>query len=1678
MHLFPDPLTGQYKSDRWRTLGAELQSLLTREEYDSAKRTTFNAFYTSPVVVRAMHQALQRLGVSDQALILEPGCGAGRFLAEAAPEQRFLGIELDSISGRIARALYPRHEIRIENFRDTKFPAGGVEAVIGNVPFANLKLTYQGTRYPLHDYFFAKSVDGVKPGGVLALVTSRYTLDKLDGGLREQLAEQADFLGAIRLPGEAFKAEGTRVVTDVVFLKKRAPGEPAHHVDPDWLQTGQLDLEGRQIAVNRYFLNHPEMILGRCTAGDSLYGREDGLDVEATGNLAEQLQDALERLPKFEQALPPTRLEQTPATAFSRPPPSEPTLTEGSFFVDDDHTIRQIVDGQNVPVVYGGKTLNTLGSNKTGRRLAALIELRDDARAVLRTQNEGRSPEERAQARRQLSLAYDRFVARYGPINLTTLGTTRQGGVIRRTPNLVKFREDPDAMLVASLEEYDETSGRATKTAIFDRDVVGPRRQRTQVESAEEGLLASLDQTGRVDLELISQLYGKSEATIIEELGELIFLNPATQEWETADVYLSGNVREKLAIAQQEGEPFARNAERLREVQPPDVLPGDIDARLGAPWIPTADIAAFAAELFGCEPEVLQIGHVPQDAFWSVEAKYTVEHSVAATADFGTSRISGVKLLEQALNLQTPTIYDRFSTPDGEERVVNQEETLAAREKQKLIKERFCQWAFADPERSERLVRLYNDAFNNLRPRAFDGAHLDFPGMNQAIRLQPHQRDAVWRIMSSPNTLLAHAVGAGKTFSMAAAGMKLRQAGLARKPLYVVPNHMLEQFSREFQLLYPNAHLLVASKEQLGKDRRKQFAARIAGGDWDGIVMTHSSFERIALSSEHQERFLKEQIAEYEQLLVDSADGGRNLLKQIEKQKAGREQRLKELLASEKKDDGLVFDELGVDHVFLDEAHYFKNLETPTKMQRVAGIQTGGSQRAFDLYLKARYLEQQGGGVTFATGTPISNTMVELFTLQRYLDPQGLSARGVGHFDAWAATFGEVVEALEISPDGASLRPRSRFARFNNLPELQQMFRAFADVQTADLLDLPRPALAGGKPATVSCPMSESQAAIQQELVDRYERIRSQKVDPREDNALAITTDGRKLALDPRLLDASAADDPDSKVNAAAAQVARIWRETTPSKGTQMIFCDLGVKPTPWGFSVYDELVANLTAQGIPREQIAAIGEAETDVAKQALFQKVRSGAVRVLIGSTQKMGAGTNVQQRLVALHHLDAPWKPAEVEQREGRILRQGNENQEVAIYRYVTAGSFDAYMWQALETKAKFISQVMTGRLGVRSAEDMGGQELSFAEVKAIASGNPAVLTLAEADAALQQLALLKKSHLDGQFLLRRRLRELPEQIERLESRLENLAADARTMESQAEVRIEIGARPYSFQDALAVLGGKLDRLPPLRDHAQQTELGKFHGLTFGIQRTPFGRNEVYLQGAARRSTALARDAGPRALLNAAERLTESMASQVRETTEELELARRQLADYRQRQERPFEQEDLLAELTRLRNSLRQALSRSERPEGADAAETPEEAAPTTQELSAEIKELLASRQGAETAEPAREAAVSTAEEPIAARLRRHVAQTEYRDVEAEQVTEEQSVAESDVIEEAAAQEEETAAAAREATNEAKPEPAAPNVSPAPRPNPVLERARPRPTSHRGRARRYAKEQLSLF
>ena len=1527
--LFPGTGDRVWRNASWQALGEEFRALLTADEYVSARRTILTAYFTPALIIDWMYAALRQLGVPNDVLALEPGCGVGYVMAAAPPAWRFVAVELDGLTARVARALFPHHDVRTGNIRDVELPF--VQSVIGNVPFSDIRYSWEGHPLSLHEYCFAKSIACLVPGGILALIVTHFLLDRANPSFRESLAVHADFLGAVRLPSGAL--DGTDVCADVLFLRKRLPGQPPRHVDHQWIRTTPVMLDGMEVRLSTFFQHHPHLVLGTYTRDNRLYGAETGYSVTATGELALQLAAVLQSLPRDVYAVKRERASIVPSRAPVLFPSLAPHITEGSFIIAEDHAILQVQHGTAVPVCHGTKPLYATGRGLLEQRLAALLHLRDVTRHTLQSQNEGRALPEREAARLALNEAYDAFVVKYGAVNRTTIHPKADGSVMRRMPSLTIFREDPDCCLVMALEEYDEETDTATKAAIMLRDVVGHTPRILAAESAEAALLQSLNVHGAINLPYMAQLYSGSPRQIIDELGNLLYQDPETHGWLTADAYLSGNVRTKLVTAAAAGDAYRRNVTALHAVQPADVLPSDIDVNLGAPWIPVSDIQAFAATLFGVDPDWITIRHVPKEALWEVESSWRVDYQVAVRSDYGTKRINGVLLLEQALNLKAPTIYDTRYVPGGkEERVINQDDTLAAREKQKAIKAAFKAWIFTDPERTERLVRIYNDTYNNLRLRAFDGGHLSFPGMNPAFHPYAHQKDGIWRIMCGGNSLMAQLVGAGKSAIMAAAAMKMKQAGLIQKPLFSVPNHLLEQFGREFLHVYPNAKLLMASKEDFTHDRRKLLTAKMASQAWDAILVTHSSFERIGMSHDFQAQFLREQIAEYETLLVDHAEtrpsrrsGGRSVLKMIENQMARLEAKLKDLMAEEKKDDGLVFDEIGVDHIFYDESQAGKNLAIASKMERVAGIQTGGSQRAFDLFMKCHYLSQQhsGHGVTFATGTPVSNSMVELYTLQRYLDPQALRERGIAHFDAWAATFGEVVETMELSPDGRTLRPRQRFAKFINLPELLPMFRSFADVKTAAQLTLPRPAIQGDKPRVIACLMDAAQRTLQDGLVERYEKIRNGQVKPWEDNALAVTTDGRKLALSPRLLDPLADDCPWSKINRCFEQVYTIWEETADARSTQLVFCDFGVHPNAWGYSVYAEVVDKLVKRGIPATQLAVIGDADTDAKKHVLFDKVRAGQVRVLIGSTQKMGTGMNVQQRLIALHHLDAPWKPAEVEQREGRILRQGNSHTEVRIYRYVTEGSFDAYMWQALEVKAMFISQMMTGDLTVRQAADISGQELSYAEVKAIASGNPAILTLAETDAELKRLSILRKNYLDEQFLTRRALSTLPEKIQQDAHRLAALLADQATMALPAATPWVIQGQPTTESAAREHVGSLCASLPEQVRDPHTLVMGHYRGLIASLRLYPFHAPEVALEGRALRLGSLAKNAGHLAILNALEHLAASSDGEQATLRRDLQVARAQLADYETRREQPFMHEAYLTTLTDWRLQLAQAL-----------------------------------------------------------------------------------------------------------------------------------------------------------
>lgn len=1286
----------------WAKERAALKANLSEEEFEHARSTTLNAHYTSPTVIGAMYQAAGRFGFNG-GRVLEPACGIGHFIG-IMPEDMLrhstvTAIEIDPLTARIAKALYPDADIRAQPFEQTKLADGFYDLAVSNVPFGDYTVhdpRWNSLKLPIHDYFFAAALEKVRPGGLVMFITSRGTMDKLDSTLREMLSQRTELLGAIRLPNDAFKRNaGTEVTTDIVMLRKLRPGESP--TGPAWKATASYTNDiGEAFTINEYFAARPEMMLGQLRLTGRMY-RDNEPTLEPDGrSLADALAQAVERLPQgiyqahAHQIAEPTIEETIPAPDVVKP--NAFCVHDGIVCIREENLLRP---------------LNDLPS-ETRARIRGMIQVRDAVRDCLRAQVDG-SPEARVvETRHQLNIAYDRFTARFGPLNLRA--------------NQRAFDGDPDLPLLLSLENYNDETKRATKATIFTQRTIHHRQPVEAASTPKEALLVSLNECGGVDLDRMAGLLNKPVEEFLPDLKGLIFRNPQTNEWETDDQYLSGNVREKLAVADAAALTdlrFAENVEALKSVQPADLAATEIDVRLGSAWLPPGDVKDFANQLLNI-PSGVEVGHVHALGTWHISANWEAKGATANTTDWGTDRYTALELIEDALNLKTPTVYDTVD----DKPVVNAQATEAAREKQERIKERFKEWVWSDDARRERLCRLYNDTFNHTRVRTFNGDHLTLPGASGAIQLHGHQKAGVWRILQTSNTLLAHVVGAGKTFTMVAAAMELKRLGLARKPMFSVPNHMLGQFSTELLTLYPGANILVAGKEDFESQNRKKLFSRIATGNWDAVIVTHSGFERIPLARETQERFFEEQLHELEMIKRQHADSwDRRLVKEIEKAKKRLEAKLQALAAEHKKDNTLTFEELGVDRIFVDEAHYFKNLFYVTKMTRIAGLPQTASERAFDMYLKVRHVQSLngGGGVVFATGTPIANSMAEMFTMQRYLQPEALKQHNLHHFDSWAATFGEPVTAMELSPDGAGYRLNTRFARFINVPELMQMFRQSADVQTAAMLNLPRPKLDGEKPTIRNAPATEELKEFVQSLAARAEKLKGGRIDPSVDNMLKITSEGRKAALDLRLMKPTSPDEPQGKVNQAVENIHRIWEATGVQRSTQLVFCDLST-PKDKGFSVYRDMAEKLKVMGIPEREIAFIQEFDSDASKLALFRDVRAGKVRVLFGSTQKMGSGTNVQERLIALHHLDAPWRPADVEQREGRILRQGNKNSTVQIFRYVTEGSFDAYMWQTLETKAKFIAQVMSGDMTIRRLEDLDSAALTYAEVKAIASGNP--------------------------------------------------------------------------------------------------------------------------------------------------------------------------------------------------------------------------------------------------------------------------------------------------------------------------------------------------------------------
>jgi len=1412
----------------WRGEQVQLSEILSDEELRSARATTLNAHYTAPVVVRAMYQAAQRFGFQG-GNVLEPACGIGHFIGlmpeEMLRRSAIIGIEIDPLTARIAKALYPDADIREQPFEKMKLGDESFDLAVSNVPFGDYTVhdpRWNDYKFPIHDYFFAAALDKVRPGGLLMFITSRHTLDKLDSTLRAMLSEKAELLGAIRLPNNAFKKNaGTEVTTDIVMLRKLRPGEPPR--GPAW--TAAVDFTNdrpEQFPINEYFAVHPDMMLGRMRLARGMY--RDGEPVLAPDDrdLGEALAQAVARLPQnIYEVQTQSPVERAFDPAIPAPDYTKPNAycvhADGRLCLNEDGVLQPLDD---LPV-------------ETRSRIRRLIDVRDAVRNCMRSQLDGSGEGQVVEAREQLNFAYDRFVSRFGPINAPI--------------NQRAFHGDPDLPLLLSLEQYDDETKVAVKAAIFRERTIHNKQPVQSAASPKEALLVSLNEKGRVDIDQMAKLLARPAEDFLPDLRGMIFLNPQTRQWETEDQYLSGNVREKLVAADTASVSDARfheNVEALKSVQPEDLPATEIDVRLGASWLPPSDVQQFVHALLGVESGV-EVGHIHALGSWHITANWEAKAATANTTDWGTNRYTGLELIEETLNLKTPTVYDYVDKKP----VVNAQATEAAREKQERIKERFKEWIWTDDERRERLCRLYNHSFNHSRIRTFNGEHLTLPGASAAVQLHHHQKSGVWRILQTPNTLLGHVVGAGKTYTMVASAMELKRLGLARKPMFTVPNHMLGQFSTELLMLYPGANILVAGKEDFEAQHRKKLFSRIATGNWDAVIITHSGFERIPLSHETQTRFFIEQLEELENIKREHAGSdNRRLVKEIEKAKKRLEAKLETLAAAHKKDNTLTFEELGVDRLFVDEAHYFKNLFYVSKMTRIAGLPQTASERAFDMFLKVRHVQSVngGGGVVFATGTPIANSMAEMFTMQRYLQPGDLKKHNLHHFDSWAATFGEPVTAMELSPDGAGYRLNTRFARFINVPELMQIFRQMADVQTAQMLKLPCPKLEGEKLAIRNAPASAELKEFVEGLARRAEALKHGRVDPREDNMLKITTEGRKAALDLRLMKPALPDNPQSKVNLAVENIYRIWETTKDDRLTQLVFCDLST-PQDRGFSVYRDMADKLKQLGVPESEIAFIQDYDADNAKLALFRSVRAGKVRILFGSTQKMGSGTNVQERLVALHHLDAPWRPADVEQREGRILRQGNRNSAVQIYRYVTEGSFDAYMWQTLETKAKFIAQVMSGDMTVRRLEDMDSAALTYAEVKAIASGNPLVIEKAKVDAELIRLTRLRSAHAEEQYRIRSNLRHSHEEVETWTERLANLREDLKQRQDTSgdKFRIELDKQVL---DNRGVAGELLLRRAEKVKHrlGEDIRIGQFAGFDL-FMRSGFNNTaELVLRG----------------------------------------------------------------------------------------------------------------------------------------------------------------------------------------------------------------------------------------
>lgn len=1345
------------KDSSWSNEYSILKNLLDEKEYSQARESTLTAFYTPPVVIRSMYKALENMGLKT-GNILEPSCGVGNFigmLPDSLEDCKLYGVELDSISGRIARQLYQKSTVAVQGYEDTNLPNSFFDVAVGNVPFGDFKVLdkkYDKHKFLIHDYFFAKTLDKVRPGGVIAFITSKGTLDKENPSVRKYIAQRADLLGAIRLPNNTFKANaGTEVTSDIIFLQKR---DSITDIEPDWVYLGEND-DG--IKMNQYFIDNPEMILGNMEMISTRFGYDSACISDG-----ENLEDKLERaISNIHAEVKEYELDDIGEEDNS----IEADLTVRNFsytLIDDKIYFRE--NSRMYPQELAMTTEN---------RVKGLIEIRDCVRTLLEYQTEDYPDEDIKREQVKLNQLYDRFTKKYGLIN--------------SRGNNSAFSNDSSYYLLCSLEILDENGNLARKADMFTKRTIKPKTEITSVDNANDALIVSLSEKARVDITFMQKLCNMDMDKMLKDLDGEIFNVPEYGEpnhWVTADEYLSGNVREKLKIAEhfaETDERFNVNVKYLKEVQPKDLSASEISVRLGSTWIPPEDIKVFIEYLlnpsnYACQN--INVHYNEATSEWWIEGKNYDKYNIKATNTYGTGRASAYKIIEDSLNLKDTRIYDYYEDENGKRVAeLNKKETAIAQAKQEQIKLAFEEWIWKDPERRERLTKVYNERFNSIRPREYDGSHISFDGMNPEITLRKHQVNAIARILYGGNTLLAHEVGAGKTFEMVAAAMESKRLGLCNKSLFVVPNHIVEQFGQEFLQLYPSANVLVTTKKDFETANRKKFCSRIATGDYDAIIISHSQFEKIPMSVERQVTIIQKQIEDITLGIQDlkNNNGERFSIKQMEKTKKSLETRLAKLNDTSRKDDVVTFEELGVDRIFVDEAHYYKNLFLYTKMRNVGGIAQTEAQKSSDLFMKCRYLDELTGGkgVIFATGTPISNSMVELYTMQRYLQYGELEKRHLQQFDAWASTFGETVTAIELSPEGTGYRAKTRFAKFFNLPELMALFKEVADIQTSEMLNLPVPK---ANYHNVVIEPSEIQKELVKDLSERAEKIRNRMVDSSVDNMLKITNDGRKLALDQRLTNDMLEDFEHSKVATCADNIYSIWDKTNDDKSAQLVFCDLSTPHNDGKFNVYDDLKTKLIDRGIPEEEIAFIHDANTDARKQDLFNKVRRGQVRVLIGSTQKMGAGTNCQDRLIALHDLDCPWRPSDLIQRSGRIIRQGNKNPEVDIYRYVTEGTFDAYLYQLVENKQRFISQIMTSKTPVRFAEDIDETALSYAEIKALAAGNPDIIEKTELDTQVAKLKLLKQNYLSEKYELEDKvIKYYPNEIKRLENRIEDMKED---------------------------------------------------------------------------------------------------------------------------------------------------------------------------------------------------------------------------------------------------------------------------------------------------------------